>query len=111
MIKCFQYEVEGKGGFFKKGQEQSKLNLEITALNYGPYDNGHIILGFNNGHILILNSLDLSSMFRLQVFEPLLPDIQSPSPKLKLQHQSNEPEDKVAGFQVISNKSEIKPQS
>ena len=66
MIKCFQYEVEGKGGFFKKGQEQqSKLNLEITALNYGPYDNGHIILGFNNGHILILNSLDLASMFRL----------------------------------------------
>ena len=81
MIKCFQYEVEGKAGFFKKGQEQqSKLNLEITALNYGPYDNGHIILGFNNGHILILNSLDLSSMFRLQVFEPLFAEISSPSP-------------------------------
>jgi len=73
MIKCFQYDSEGKSSFFKKGSEQpnNKLDLQITALNYGPYDNGHIILGFNNGHILILNSLDLASMFRLQVFEPL----------------------------------------
>ena len=40
-------------------------DIEITALEYGPYDNGHIILGFNTGFLLILNSLDLSGMFRI----------------------------------------------
>ena len=44
-------------------------------MNYGPYDNGHIILGFNNGHILILNSLDLASMFRVKVFDPIIKEL------------------------------------
>ena len=65
MIKCFEYESKSK-----KGQESP--DIEITALEYGPYDNGHIILGFNTGFLLILNSLDLSGMFRIQVFEPYL---------------------------------------
>ena len=38
-------------------------------MNYGPYDNGHIIIGFSSGHLLILNSLDLSCMFRMSIFE------------------------------------------
>ena len=41
--------------------------MSINALNYGPYDNGHIILALSNGCIMILSSLDLSSMFRVQV--------------------------------------------
>ena len=67
MIKCFgPLEVNKKA---TRGQvNQSKVS--ITALNYGPYDNGHIIVGLSNGSILILNSLDLSSMFRFQAFEP-----------------------------------------
>lgn len=90
MIKCFQYDSESKSSFFKKGSEpaNSKLNLKITALNYGPYDNGHIILGFNNGHILILNSLDLASMFRLQVFEPLPPHLRETNDGAKLPQEN-----------------------
>ena len=75
MIKCFNYDPSQKFSFFKKSSEPSKAStssLEITALNYGPYDNGHIVLGFSNGAILILNSFDLSSMFRLQIFPPQL---------------------------------------
>jgi hypothetical protein len=71
MIKCFQYETEGKQGFFKKNNDTKVPLMEITALSYGPYDNGHIIVGFNTGFILILNSLDLSGLFRIQVFDPI----------------------------------------
>ena len=52
MIKCFQSE-----------------HAEITCLNFGPFDNGHIVLGFNTGHILILSSFDMASLYRMQVFE------------------------------------------
>ena len=58
MIKCFQ---------------SSRPGTIITEVNYGPYDNGHICLGFNTGHILILNSFDLASIYRTQVFQSLTP--------------------------------------
>ena len=32
----------------------------ISALNYGPYDNGHIIVGLRNGHLYTFSSSDLS---------------------------------------------------
>ena len=69
MIKCFNF---GENDTSKKGTRQAASPakpIKITSLNYGPYDNGHIILGMSNGFILILNSLDLSSMFRFRVFE------------------------------------------
>ena len=67
MIKCFgPLEVKKPA----RGSQMISQKVAITALNYGPYDNGHIIVGLSNGSILILNSLDLSSMFRLQAFEP-----------------------------------------
>jgi hypothetical protein len=43
-------------------------NAIITSLNYGPFDNGHIVLGFNTGHVLILSSVDLASIYRTQIF-------------------------------------------
>ena len=58
MIKCFQ---------------SSRAGTTITEVNYGPYDNGHICLGFNTGHILILNSFDLASIYRTQVFQSHIP--------------------------------------
>ena len=66
MIKCFSIEADLKP--IKKGQDK---DLKISALNFGPYDNGHIILGFNSGAILIVNSLDLSSMFRFFAFDSI----------------------------------------
>lgn len=68
MIKCFYYE-ESSLKVYLKGLEAQPI--EITSLNFGPYDNGHVIVGLNTGAIFILNSLDLSSMFRYQVFDPL----------------------------------------
>lgn len=72
MIKCFHYDNNSLKNFLKPDGKTFNINadIEITALNFGPYDNGHVVLGFNTGAILILNSFDLSSMFRLQVFNP-----------------------------------------
>lgn len=61
MIKCFYYEFNQLQAITPHFNEE----IEITVINFGPYDNGHIIIGLNTGAILILNSLDLSSMFRL----------------------------------------------
>ena len=57
MIKCFQ----------------SNTQAQITVVNYGPFDNGHICVGFSTGHILILSSFDLASIYRTQVFAPADP--------------------------------------
>lgn len=54
MIKCFQ----------------SETTAHITEVNYGPFDNGHICVGFSTGHLLILSSFDLASIYRTQVFQP-----------------------------------------
>ena len=45
MIRCFEM-VKG-------------ARILISSINFGPYDNGHIILGLSNGSILIMSSLDL----------------------------------------------------
>ena len=68
MIKCFNFGQDTNKKGSKQTASQTK-SIRITSLNYGPYDNGHIILGMSNGFILILNSLDLSSMFRFRAFE------------------------------------------
>ena len=38
MIKCFEVE-----------------DIEIKSINFGPLDNGPIVLGLNNGYILVLS--------------------------------------------------------
>ena len=40
----------------------------VTALKYGPYDNGHIVLGFNTGVIAILDAGRLQKLFERQIF-------------------------------------------
>ena len=41
---------------------------EITTLTYGPYDNGHIILGLTNGMVQVFNASTLARMYALQLF-------------------------------------------
>lgn len=66
MIKCFQ----------------SIAAAQITVVNYGPFDNGHICVGFSTGHVLILSSFDLASIYRTQVFQA--EDPQRPIPVSKI---------------------------
>ena len=43
-------------------------SAKITALSFGPYDNGHILLGLNTGHLLILSPINLDTLLRIQAF-------------------------------------------
>ena len=106
MIKCFQYETEIKSaGFFGSKTNSAPTSItkdvKITALNYGPYDNGHIILGFNTGFVLILHSLDLSAMFRISVFDPIPKPISGNKSKTNsvISASSNQTENNVAQYQ------------
>ena len=40
----------------------------ITSIKYGPYDNGHIVVGFSTGIIAILDSISLTKLFDKQIF-------------------------------------------
>lgn len=66
MIKCFQCDTAA----------------QITVVNFGPFDNGHICVGFSTGHVLILSSFDLASIYRTQVFQSLDPQISIPVSKI-----------------------------
>ena len=41
----------------------------ITALSYGPFDNGHIMVGLGNGELLAFDYLTLNRLEKIQVFE------------------------------------------
>ena len=41
----------------------------VTSLKYGPYDNGHLVIGFDTGIIAILDSIHLKKLFERQIFE------------------------------------------
>ena len=36
-------------------------------MNYGPYDNGHLILGMESGLVLMFDSLKLSKLHQIQM--------------------------------------------
>lgn len=40
-----------------------KSPYKITSLNYGPYDNGHILIGMENGTLIAFNSVDMSKLY------------------------------------------------
>ena len=46
-----------------------KVKGNITCLKYGPYDNGHIVVGFSSGIIVLLDTLSLNKLFERQIFE------------------------------------------
>lgn len=37
----------------------------ITCINYGPYDNGHILIGMSNGTLLAFDSVSMNKLFEL----------------------------------------------
>ena len=39
----------------------------ITSLSYGPYDNGHVLVGTSTGDFLAFNSLTLTKLCNVKV--------------------------------------------
>ena len=44
-------------------------DADITAVNFGPFDNGHILLGLNDGRLLAFDYLTLDRLETVQVFK------------------------------------------
>lgn len=47
------------------GGEEGK---KITALHYGPYDNGYVLVGLNNGKLLVFDPVTLDRENEFNVF-------------------------------------------
>ena len=46
-----------------------KTQHEITSLNYGPYDNGHILIGMESGSLIAFSTSSLEKLYQIKVFE------------------------------------------
>ena len=44
-------------------------DAEINAIKYGPYDNGHVIIGLSNGMLLAFSAIDLTKLFQSTIFD------------------------------------------
>lgn len=61
----------------KEDIEQIKVleieGVSITALNFGPFDNGHIMIGLSNGEMMAFDLLTLERLENTLVFPELSP--------------------------------------
>lgn len=44
-------------------------NCEITCINYGPYDNGHILIGMSDGRLIAFDFSTLERLENVVIFE------------------------------------------
>ena len=42
-------------------------NVQISAVEYGPYDNGHILTGLTNGLFIAFDSLNLTKLCQIKI--------------------------------------------
>ena len=45
------------------------IDSEITCINYGPYDNGHIMVGLQDGKLLAFDFLTLERLETVKIFD------------------------------------------
>ena len=45
------------------------VEADFTCINYGPYDNGHILVGCSDGRLLAFDFLTLERLESVKVFE------------------------------------------
>lgn len=45
------------------------MEAEITCINYGPYDNGHILVGLSDGKLIAFDYLTLERLESVKIFD------------------------------------------
>lgn len=45
------------------------VESEITCINYGPYDNGHILVGLSDGKLIAFDYLTLERLESVKIFD------------------------------------------
>ena len=78
---------------------QSKYTITVTK--FGPYDNGHIIVGLSNGYILVFDSINLTKLYENQIFEDSISSITFDPTHLIIVSSSK---GELAGISLIENK-------
>jgi hypothetical protein len=70
------YKKESKVEFFPQIIKVLRLpqldpfsNNAISSLNFGPYDNGYVMLGTTQGHLLVLDPKNLNRISSVRIFE------------------------------------------
>ena len=48
---------------------------EIRAINYGPFDNGYLLLGFSSGQLLGIDLLDMELILNIKLFDEPIQNI------------------------------------
>ena len=70
-------------------------------MKFGPYDNGHIIVGLSNGMVLVFSSLDLTKLFEYQLFNDSVSNITFDPTNLVI---ASSIAGEIAGISLIENK-------
>ena len=70
-------------------------------MKFGPYDNGHIIVGLSNGMVLVFSSLDLTKLFEYQLFNDSVSNITFDPTNLVIVSSIT---GEIAGISLIENK-------
>jgi hypothetical protein len=45
------------------------IEADITCINYGPYDNGHILVGLSDGKLVAFDYLTLERLETVKIFD------------------------------------------
>jgi hypothetical protein len=45
------------------------IEASITCINFGPFDNGHILVGLSDGHMIAFDFLTLERLETVKIFE------------------------------------------
>ena len=45
------------------------VEASITCINYGPYDNGHVLVGLSDGRLIAFDYLTLERLESVLIFE------------------------------------------
>jgi hypothetical protein len=44
-------------------------DFKISSINFGPYDNGHLLLGLSSGVLLAIDLVEMEVIMQLQLFK------------------------------------------
>lgn len=51
------------------------IEQKITAINYGPYDNGYLLLGIESGQLWVFDVITLNRIQSLSLFQSAITNI------------------------------------
>ena len=77
------------------------LSTHVTSLAFGPYDNGHVLLGLSTGNLIALDLITLNVLLKIKVMSDSVTNIVfDPTNTVIVSGEGNE----VASFSLVKRK-------